>query len=208
MKCTLVASTLALCLGLLAGCGAARPIKYYQITSPSDLGSASDPAPYPVTLLVGPVTSSQLYRDDYIVYTSEAQAMGAYRYERWAEPPTEMVSEVLLRELRSSGRYRNVSSRGSEARGDYFLRGRLYDFREIDGDPLVARVAFAFELRDSKTGTTVWSRYYSHDEPVRGKDVTAVAAALNRNVLSGLSEITGGLEQYFAAQTPSTAAAK
>jgi len=116
--------------------------------------------------------------------------------------------DVLFRELRSSGRYRNVSFRGSDARGDYLLRGRLYDFREIDGNPLVARVAFAFELRDSKTGTTVWSRYYSHDEPVRGKDATAVAAALNRNVLSGLSEVTGGLEQYFAAQTPSAAAAK
>lgn len=208
MKCTLFASALALCLGILASCGAARPIKYYQITSPSDPGSASDPTPYPVILLVGPMTSSHLYRDDYIVYTSEAQAMGAFRYGRWAEPPTEMISEVLLRELRSSSRYRNVSFRGSDARGDYLLRGRLYDFREIDGNPLVARVAFAFELRDSKTGTTVWSRYYSHDEPVRGKDATAVAAALNRNVLSGLSEITGGLEQYFAAQTPSAAAAK
>jgi ABC-type uncharacterized transport system auxiliary subunit len=59
-------------------------------------------------------------------------------------------------------------------------------------------VAFAFELRNSKTGTIVWSRSYTHDEPVNGKDVSAVVAALNRNVQSGLSEIMGGLDQYFS----------
>ena len=37
----------------------------------------------------------------------------------------------------------------------YLLHGRLYDFREIDGKVLAARVAFEFELDDSKTGTTV-----------------------------------------------------
>jgi ABC-type uncharacterized transport system auxiliary subunit len=63
---------------------------------------------------------------------------------------------------------------------------------------LAARVAFEFELRDFKTGNTVWTRYYSHDEPVDGKDVPAVVAALNRNVASGLSELREGLDQYFS----------
>ena len=67
-----------------------------------------------------------------------------------------------------------------------------------------ARVAFEFELRDPKAGSTVWTRYYSHDEPVDGKDVRAVVAALNRNVLSGLSglsELSEGLDQYFSTHT-------
>ena len=207
MKCTLVLSVLALCLGILAGCGAARPIKFYQLTTPADNGPGSDPTPYPVTLLVGPIATSHLYRDDHIVYTSETQAMGTYQYERWAEPPSEMINDVLLRELRLSGRYQHVYSLRSDVRGNYLLRGHLYELREISGNALSARVAFEFELRNSKTGATVWSRYYSHDEPVNEKNVAAVVAALNRNVLNGLSQITGGLEQYFATQTPSTAAA-
>ena len=52
-----------------------------------------------------------------------------------------------------------------------------------------------------RNGATVWTRYYSHDEPVDGKGVTAVVAAINRNVLNGLSEIMGGLDGYFATQT-------
>jgi ABC-type uncharacterized transport system auxiliary subunit len=201
MKRTLLFSALALCLGALAGCGAARPIKYYQLTNPGDGGPPDDPPPYPVTLLVAPIASSHLYRDNLIVYTSEGQAIGTYQYERWAEPPSEMISDVLLRKLQVSGRYQHVYSLGSDVRGNYLLRGHLYDFREIDGSTLTVRVAFAFELRDSKTGTTVWSRYYGHDEPVSGKDVTAVAAAMNRNVLNGLTEITGGLDQHFSAQS-------
>jgi len=84
----------------------------------------------------------------------------------------------------------------------------LYDFKEIDGKVLAARVAFYFELHDNKSGSIAWSRYYSHDEPVDGKDVAAVVAALNRNVLSGLSELREGLDRYFSthAAVASTAA--
>jgi ABC-type uncharacterized transport system auxiliary subunit len=201
MKRKIIFPALLLSLGILSGCGATRPSKYYQLTAPSDKNAGADPAPFPVTLLVGRITTSLLYRDDHIVYTSNGEAMGTYEYQRWAEPPSEMISDVLLRELQESERYQHVYSLRSDSRGDYVLRGRLYDFREISGNGLAARVAFEFELRDSKTGTTVWSRSYSHDEPANGKDVTAVVAALNRNVQSGLSEVMGGLEQYFSTRS-------
>jgi len=199
MKRKFIFPALMLCLGVLNGCGATRPSKFYQLTLPNDKAPGADPPPFPVTLLLGPITTSHLYRDDHIVYTSNGEAMGTYEYRRWAEPPSEMISDVLLRELKESERYQHVYSLRSDSRGDYVLRGRLYDFREISGSGLAARVAFDFELRDSKTGATVWSRSYSHDEPVNGKDVSAVVAAMDRNVQSGLSEVLEGLDQYFSA---------
>ena len=201
MKHRTIFAALMLCLGILNGCGAARPSKFYQLTLPNDKTPGADPPPFPVTLLLGPITTSHLYRDDHIVYTSNGEAMGTYEYQRWAEPPSEMISDVLLQELKESERYQHVYSLRSDSRGDYVLRGRLYDFREIDGNGLSARVAFDFELRDSKTGTTVWNRSYSHDEPVKGKDVSAVVAAMDRNVQSGLSEVLEGLDQYFSTRT-------
>lgn len=200
MKRKFIFPALMLGFGILNGCGAARPSKFYQLTLPNDKAAGADPAPFPVTLLLGPITTSHLYRDDHIVYTSNGEAMGTYEYHRWAEPPSEMISDVLLRELQESERYQHVYSLRSDSRGDYVLRGRLYDFREIAGNGLAARVAFDFELRDSKTGTTVWNRSYSHDEPVNGKDVSAVVAAMDRNVQNGLSEVLSGLDQYFSAQ--------
>jgi ABC-type uncharacterized transport system auxiliary subunit len=201
MKLKFIFLALMLCLGILNGCGAARPSKFYQLTLPNDQTPGADPVPFPVTLLLGPITTSHLYRDDHIVYTSNGEAMGTYEYQRWAEPPSEMISDVLLRELQESDRYQHVYPLRSDSRGDYVLRGRLYDFREIAGNGLAARVAFEFELRDLKTGATVWSRSYSQDEPVDGKNVPAVVAALNRNVQNGLSEVMGGLEQYFSTRS-------
>jgi ABC-type uncharacterized transport system auxiliary subunit len=200
MKYKIIFPALMLGLGMLNGCGAARPSKFYQLTAASGQASGADPSPYAVTLLLGPVTSSHLYRDDHIVYTSNGQAMGTYEYHRWAEPPPEMIDDLLLRELRLSGRYQHVYSLRSDVRGDYLLHGHLYDFREISGNGLAARVSFEFELRDSKTGATVWTGSYTHDEPVTGKDVPAVVAALDRNVQNGLHEITASLEQYFVAR--------
>ena len=201
MKRKSIFPALLLCLGILSGCGATRPSKYYQLTAPSDKVAGAEPALFPVTLLVGRITTSLLYRDDHIVYTSSSRAMGTYEYQRWAEPPSEMITDILLRELRASGRYLQIYSLGSNVRGDYLLRGHLYDFREIDGKVLLARVAFDFELDNSKTGAIVWTRYYSHDEPVDVKDVAAVVAAIDRNVQSGLTKVIGGLDEYFSTQT-------
>lgn len=199
MNPKLAAAILLLSVALAAGCGAARPSKYYQLTMPSDLGADPPSDPYPVSLLLGPLMASHLYREDRILYSSGGESMGAYEYHRWAEPPTEMIEEVLLRELRASGRYRAVNFLRSGTRGDYVISGRLYDFKEVSASPLLARVTFELTMRDHKTSSTVWSHYYSHDEPVSGKDVAAVVAALNRSVQRGVDEFRSSLDQYFSA---------
>src|ERR1700730_15167749 len=81
-----------------SGCGSARPIKYYQLTVPGGIAPAADAGAFPITLSVGPLTASHLYREDQIVYSSAGERMGLYQSQRWAEPPTEMIQEVVFRE--------------------------------------------------------------------------------------------------------------
>jgi ABC-type uncharacterized transport system auxiliary subunit len=197
-----------LCTVLLAGCGATRPSKYYELTVPGETSADPPSDALPVTIVIGPLMSSHLYREDRIVYSSSSEAMGTYEYHRWAEPPTEMIQEVLFRELRASGRYRSVYALRSSIRGDYLLQGRLYDFKEVTGSPMSARLSLELELRDTKTGTAVWSHLYNHDEPVNGKDVSAMVAALDRNVHRATNEFTAGLAQYFSAHPPASSASR
>lgn len=182
---------------LLAGCGAAPRSKYYQLSVPSGVPTvqASDSQ---IRLLVGSLSASHLYREDGIVYSRGTEEMGTYQTQRWAEPPTEMIEEVLLRELRSSGHYLAVQPHRSSASGDFLIRGQLYDFKEVDTSSILARVTFDLEMRNLKTGATVWTHYYTHDEPVGGKDVPAVVAALDQNVQRGVKEAAASLDQYFA----------
>jgi len=133
--------------------------------------------------------------------------MGTYEFQRWAEPPTEMIQDVLLRALRASGRYRSVYAQRSSIRGDYLLHGELYDFKEITGAAMSARLVLELELRDTRTGNTVWTHLYNHDEPVSGKAVSAVVAALDHNVQRATNEFTASLAQYFSAHPPASAPA-
>jgi len=184
---------------LLGGCGAARPVTYYQLTVPTMSGTSVKPDPVPVTLLLGEIMTSHLYREDRIVYGNGPEQLGTYEYQRWAEPPTEMIQEVLLRELRLSGHYRAVHYRRSNMKGDFALRGRLYDFKEMSGGPMFTRVTLEFEMRDLKNGATVWTHYITHDEPAAGKDVPSVVAALDRSVQRSVKEVVESLDEYFAA---------
>ena len=189
----------ALMVGLLSGCGATRPSKYYQLTVPADPPAVEKADTIPVTLLLGALMTSHLYREDRIVYGNDGEQMGTYEYQRWAEPPAEMIQEVLLRELRASGRYRAVQYRRSNMQGDFAIRGHLYDFKEVTGEQMAARVTLELEMRDLKNGATVWTHYYTHDEPTSGKDVPAIVAALDKNVQRGVKEVVESLDQYFAA---------
>lgn len=188
------------CVASLAACGASRPIKYYSIDAPATRSApASDAQPMPIGILIGHFSGAHLYREDRIVFREGSSQLKTYDTHRWAEPPTEIVENMLVMQLRASRRYQTVQSQRSNAHGDYILRGRLGNFEEVTGPPPTTRVALTAELYEVKTGATVWSHSYSDDEPVTGKTVDAVVESLNRNLSRGLAQIVAGLDRYFAA---------
>jgi ABC-type uncharacterized transport system auxiliary subunit len=205
LAATVLAGILSLIAVVLSGCGAPKPIRYYQLNLPSDASTRSTADPYPITLVLAPFFSSHLYREDRIVFANNAEGMGTYQYQRWAAPPTEMIQAMMIRQLRNAGRFREIYAARSAVRGDYLLRGQLYDFKEVSAGTVVARVSFDMELRDTKTNLTVWRKSYNQDEPVTGKTPADVVAALDKNIDRGIREITTGLDQYFSANPPKTA---
>src|ERR1700721_202953 len=196
MTAKIALSMLALTVSLAAGCGAARPSKYYQLTVPADPPPAANSNPLPTTLLIGRVTAPALYREDQIVYSSGGENMGTYEYQKWSEPPTEMIAEIMLRQFRASGRYHGVYTLRSDIRGDFLLHGHLYDFKEVEGSPVVGRVTMELELRDIKSGVVVGTHFYTHAEPAGSKDTGAVVAALNKNIQQGIAEFRSSLDQH------------
>lgn len=189
----------AACLLVVAGCGAARPVRYYTL-EPAPV-SADTPAaqPYAVSLLVARVRATQLLEEDRIVYGVSPVEMGVYHSHRWAEPPPAMIETMLIERLRATGQYKSVQPLAGASRGNYVARGRLISLEEMDGPSgVVARFAMELELFDPKTGTVVWSQTYSHDDPVQNKTVNDVVEALQRNAETGLGQLVAGLGQYFS----------
>ena len=185
----------------VAGCGAARPVKYYVLDlNPAPANSAAPQIP--VTLLVGRLATSHLYRDDRLVYGSGPVQLGTYEYDRWAEAPADMVQDMLVTTLRSTGQFRSVSKVMSNVRGEYVVRGHLYSMYGVDQPELVARFTIQLELYDPNTRTTVWSQIYTHDEPVAAKTVTAIVEAMDKNVTAGMQQLSAGITQYFVSHPP------
>ena len=196
LRFRVIAPLAAACAMLLAGCGAARPIKYYSLDPPAVTPAAQR---LDVSLLIGRIGAPLVYRDTRIVYRTGANELGLYDGHRWAEAPALMVEEMLLQSLRKSGRYRSVQMMASNAQGDYIVRGRVERFEQVEGKPMTARIWLHLSLYEPKTGHTVWTQNYEQDEDVAGSEISAVVAALDHNLQRGIREITAGLDQYLAA---------
>jgi cholesterol transport system auxiliary component len=186
---------------LLGGCAKAIPVHYYQITYPP-LTVSNSPA-YDVTLLVRPLFTSHLYREDRIIYGSNAEQMGVYLEERWAEPPTDMMQNAMIRGLRSTNRFRGVNALRSSTTGEYLIAGHLYEFKELDQNGTAsARLSFDVQLRDMRTDQIVWTWSYNHDEPTTGPGVPGVAAAMDKNVNASMQALSAAIDEFFRTNPP------
>src|SRR5947208_17166781 len=63
----------ALMLGLLSGCRATPPSRYYQLTNPADAGAGEKAVVQPATLVLAQLTTSHLYRESRIVCDNGAE---------------------------------------------------------------------------------------------------------------------------------------
>ena len=198
-RMTGIAILLAAAIAGFTSCASTKPDKFYELGIPSSAAIAPSSGSG-VTLTVANLSATHLYQQDSIVYTAVGGHMGTYSHDRWTESPAEMMQQVLLRSLRASGRYRGVYTLRGNPAADFVVEGRIHDFREVDvaKNSILARVGFQLELRDRKNNNTVWSHYYSHDEPVNGNDLNSVVAAFDKNVQQGIGEATASLDQYFA----------
>ena len=183
-----------LALGV-SGCVSSKPIRYYTIQFPAAPTITS--GAHTESLLVAPVTGAEIFRDTPIAYRIGSNEIGTYQYSQWAQPPVEILQGNLIRVLRATGNYQSVASLGSTSNGQYVVRGRLYDFEEVDGPSISGLVSMEFELYERKSGKVVWSHYYSQSEPVQGKEMSAIVSALDTNLDRGLKEVAAGLNQYF-----------
>jgi len=186
---------------LASGCTTARAPRYYRLNL-LPAATQSNASPFQVSILVGRLSAPRILRDDRVVYGMSDVELGVDEYHRWTEPPTEMIEDLLVQQLRHSGQYKSVQRISSTARGDYLLRGHLSSLNEVD-DPagIKARFNVQLELFDQKSGGVVWTGSYSHDEPVEKKSVTAVVESLQKSVNAGIEQLTAGLAQYFSSHS-------
>jgi ABC-type uncharacterized transport system auxiliary subunit len=187
-------------LGLIsAACVGGRPIHYYTIDHLPVAASVAKPDG--LVLLMGRIAAPEALQDSRIRYRSGGNEVGAYEYHRWTERPGVIVQDLLLDALRASGKYRRVQEASSAAGGDYLIRGKLFEFSEIDDPGIQTRVSLRLELLDRRSGLVVWDHQYNRDDPVDGKTMNEVVRSLEHNLQQVIADAASGIETFLSSRS-------
>lgn len=187
-----------LILTLLSACGKEHPIHYYAVNRP--LMTESPAKPDGPVLLVGRIASPEALQDGRIRYRSGSNEAGAYEYHRWTERPDAMVRDLLAQRLRATGHYAQVQETPSSIVGDYLIRGKLYEFSEVDEPGIQTRISLQLELVARKTGRVVWSRTFNRNQPVQGKAMSDVVSSLDHNLQRVIADSASAIDTFLSSQ--------
>jgi ABC-type uncharacterized transport system auxiliary subunit len=193
-------------LGMLLTLSCARVprTQYYTLANPSP-PSLSDPKTNFV-LGVERLRAPERLRDDRIVYFESPTQMNYYQYSRWGADPSTMLSEFVIEWLNGLGTFTQVRILPAREAVDYVLRGRLFNFEEVDfkGESK-GRVGLELVLIRSHDHKLVWSARRQTETPIQEKGIAGVVNALNvssnqllRDMIPGL--VTQVEQDYKATQ--------
>lgn len=161
-----------------ASCGGLPKTYYYTLRVPPP-----PPANDPKTNLVLGVErfrAPEVLRDDRIVFYESPTQLNFYQYHRWSSDPATMLTELVARRLDQMGVFAEVRRLPAREPVDYVLRGRLFNFEEVDYEAGVkARAALELTLVRARDGKVVWSVTRQAEGAVQEKGVPGVVKALD-----------------------------
>ena len=168
-------------VGLLSGCGSvhAPATKYYKLEIPHAATPVGPVAP--VSLRIEPFRTTNLLRQDRIVYRPSPVEVGFYEYHRWAEPPNDAVTKALADQLLRRRIFQSVELSDRGEKTDYVLRGSIDRLQEVDYMGAVrVQVSISVELEDTAQRQKIWSSAAASECMVGKSDVKAVVAAMGQ----------------------------
>jgi ABC-type uncharacterized transport system auxiliary subunit len=127
--------------------------------------------PQPTTLLVHRFDAALAVDRVELVYRPKGHELRYYALHRWVARPGRMVGEAIVRHLDEAHLFSTVTSRQTEGRADFELRGVVLAMEELSDGPWQARLAIRMTMSEIDTGKVVWEhgcdvvRAVAHERP-------------------------------------------
>jgi len=177
---------LLLLLCALPGCFGGNAVQehFYSLSGPrTPLEKGQGPR-----LLVADFTPAAGYDTAKLAYRVSDNELRYYAYRQWVSDPPRMVTEMVIRHLRASGRFSQVS-RGDKLRDpDAVLEGTIDALEEVDTeDSWKARLAMTFTLRRGDPEKTAMRHAFDVIMPCAKRNPEEVARTIS-SILSRESE--------------------
>lgn len=89
-------------------------------------------SPSQMLLRVQRFSAAQNFNSTAMLYRSGPSRLSAHAYHRWKALPPDMVTDLILRDLKRSGLFKAVFSEYDETDVSYAVQGRVEEFLEIE----------------------------------------------------------------------------
>ena len=179
------------CAAIIVGavaCGSVPKTNYYSLRVPA--------VPAAATLRTKAVLGVERFgapdalRNDRLVYYPSPTEVGFYDYHRWVADPASLLRENVAGRLRNSGLFADVVLLPARAESNYYLRGRVLHFEEVDYDGGVSgRAGLDLTLVRASDRQVVWSAAKDAKVVATGQGHAAVVGALDAASDQVLSEL-------------------
>jgi ABC-type uncharacterized transport system auxiliary subunit len=182
---------LDICMGFLlmmcSGCTTIfgkMPIKQYYVLNfmpSSSLGGNVARSPYPFTIRIRDFDIEEAYARPQIVYRQNPFELLYYSYKLWAVKPNRMISDLVRKQIVSSGLVSHVVRRYDEGFSpDFELSGLIEAIEEYDSEQLwFAHLAMRLTLTRTSDGRVMYSRRFDNRKKVFRYSPEAVVQELS-----------------------------
>lgn len=166
---------------MVAGCGSAPVKRSYALRN--DFGEQARAPGGPVcarTVVLAVVEAAAPYRDEKIVFRTDAYEVKHFHYRLWVTEPAEMLRSLVARKIERARLFTAVESFVHSASDHLTLYSKLHAVEENEGDDgWSARLAMGFVLKAERDERVVWE--YEFDESVRvpEEEVPALIQTMN-----------------------------
>ncbi len=148
---------------------------------------------------------SQSFNSQAMVYRSQPFTLSTYNYSRWRVNPADMVTDYLVRDLRSAAVFRAFYSYRDPDRSRFVVEGGVEEFLESDDKSgLKAILSLNVSLLDRKgkeiTDRLLFQKHYRFEEPIREHSPEEFARGMSLNMSRFSAQLAKDLREAVEAK--------
>lgn len=127
--CILITISMAGCIGPK---NQPNPINYYILEYDPPVQSNLKKLPF--SIWIDRFTTASIYNSNNIFYQIKPFGIKIYHYHKWQVNPSRFISDFLTRDMRKSGLFTGVFTRGNTASSSFRIEGSVDEFYEQDNN--------------------------------------------------------------------------
>jgi len=184
----------------ISGCGGKIHRTRLYVLNVATPVALDPPKPVLGSVAVREFIAPTFLKEGQIAYRPSSEQVEFYNYDRWAEDPRRMVTEIFAREVRARGIFQSVDMFDGQPSPEYLITGTLHNLEEVDqGSHVAIDVRVSARLLNLQTGEVLWQGASSKIGAVQERSTRRVVSELSRGVGSVVENLVSSMQARVSA---------